>query len=139
MLFLDAYDTELARYLYEKYVVEKVSKTYGDVSKELEKITGIHKDPHMALPYNLGRVSRFCCEKLGLPLISLGVHTKAGTTSVKVDNKLSNASIETRDLEFDIIPTLDEPVYPDENPSMSEGAKKQVIIDIRERNPIGKE
>jgi len=197
MSTLDSYDFELVRYLYETYVLKKTAKPYGDVSKEMEKLTGVYKDPHMALPHNLGRVSKFCHDELNLPLISLGVFRGDGDVGVgfarmartlkpeytsisdkeiqqkekqliniarengdwqrlvdylsgiPVDvimaNNFNSSSVidntqsieepgETHEIENTEAMFFDEPIYADENQKISEGARKQVVIDIRERN-----
>lgn len=168
----DSYDVELARYLYSEYVVKNIQHTYGDTSRALEKITGIYKDPHMALPHNLGRVSEFCFHELDLPLLSIGVYNQSGEIGggffnlarklkpeymlmsnsdvSRQERKLINSKRETGEWQrlsdyldgisieqimqkFNAAKT--DPTFPDENPQMSEGAKKQTLIDIRERNP----
>lgn len=168
----DTYDIELARYLYNEYVVKKTQHTYGDTSRALEKITGIYRDPHMALPHNLGKVSEFCVNELNLPLLSIGVFSQKGeigsgfyklacqlkpeyklvseAVAIKLEKKLINTKRETGEWQrlCDYLDGLSveqimqkaivaktEPTFPDENPHISEGAKKQTLIDIRERNP----
>ena len=193
MSTLSSYDLELARYLYNEYVLEGVLRTYGGVSEALGKMTGVYKNPHTELPHNLGRVSIFCHEQLRLPLLSIGVFNTSGGIGggfykiardlkpeyrrmddkeiEKAEKALVKAARENGDwqrlgdflsgvsikeimqkqstqskpiqtekakvepLEKQVIVIKAVPTFPDENEKLPEGARKQVTIDIRERNP----
>jgi len=190
---LDSYDLELTRYLYEGYVLENISRTYGGVSDALEKITGIYKNPHTVLPHNLGRISEFCHKQLKLPLLSIGVYNNSGgigggfykiarelkpeyrnMTDKEVENAekahvrtarengdwdrlydylngvsvkdimqkqsekskpVQQKSLSSEQPKKETIVIDAKAVFPDENTKLPEGAIKQVMVDIRERNP----
>ena len=173
MTLTDPQDLILARYLYDEYICKHTMHTYGDVSKHIEKVTGIPCDPHMKLPHNLGRVSEFCYMELSLPLISVGVFSQSGDIGtgfaklariIKPDiAHLSDSEIQK--MEKTVVRSYHErgewkrlldfldgksvaqimhamniaketATFPDEEPAcVPEGAKKQVTVDIRERNP----